>query len=255
METMQPPVKLTADITLAHLMSVDPKAAEMLASIGLEPAEHMNETLRSVCKQRQWSEVEVLQWIKKHRTARDSSRNENEECRDPDFGDDAVKWCDYIEENLHVPNLEQLNEISRDFPRVLQIHGNQYPWLKNMKWYFENFEEALGLYLKFEEKKFFPLIRRWHNHSGYTLDGTIREVKRCISITTQDHLILQNYMDTLHKKGRPFKNPAGGCTTLRILNQNFKMLFENLEAQFKIECEKVIPVIKKKTMQAIKSNK
>ena len=246
MKTMQPPVKLTPDITLAHLISVDPKAAEMLASIGLEPTEHKDETLRSVCKQRQWSEVEVLQWIKKHRPVYGGSEKKDEDRPEPGFGNEVVKWCDYIEEDLHASSLELLNEISSDFPRVCQIHGNQYPWLKSMKWHFENFEEALRLYLKFEKNKFFTLIRKWNNHKGYTLDGTVREMNRCISLVRQDHLLLQDYMNTLNDKAHGFQNPSGGCTTLRILNQNFKMLYSGLNKQFKIEKENLLPLVQKK---------
>ncbi len=243
MKTNQSLAKLTPDIMLSKLIAIDQEAGHMLSSIGLDPSEHKNETLRSVCKQRQWSEVEVLQWIKKHRVAQNGSANENDIHTEPDFGSNIVEWCNYLEENLHADNLELLSEIGNDFPRVMQIHGNQYPWLKNIKWHFEEFEEKLQLYLLFEEKKLFKLIKKLEKESGNVLEGTARELKRCLNIIKQDQKRLQQYMDTIREKGREFKNPPGACTTLRILNQNFKMLFENLEAQLRVEREKILPIV------------
>lgn len=246
METNQSLAKLTPDTTLSHLISVEPGAAQMLASIGLEPAEHKGETLRAVCKQRQWSEVEVLQWIKKHRLVCDESASKDDPYQEPDFNNDVVRWCECIEENTHTSTLELLNEISRDFPRVLHIHGNQYPWLKNMKWQFEHFEDALRLYLRFEQKKFFPLIRKWQESKGEVLDGTIREVKRCVTIITRDQKRLQDVKVTLREKGNEFESPSGACTTLRILNQNFKMLYSGLDEQFEVEEETLLPLLQEK---------
>lgn len=246
METTQSPVKLTPDTTFAHLISVDPKAAEMLASIGLDPAEYKEETLRSVCKQRKWSEVEVLQWIKKHSSVRDGSGSENDGCQEPDFENDLLKWTNYIEEELHAYNVQLLNEISDDFPRLHQIHGNQYPQLKNMKWHFENFDDVLRLYLTFEKKKFFKLIRKWDKHRGDMLDGTRRELERCLHIIEEDQERLQRLMKTVRKKGNDFENPAGACSTLRILNQNFKMLYSGLDKQFKMEEKIFLPLVQKK---------
>lgn len=246
METTKSLTKLTPDITLSHLVSVDPESAQMLASIGLDPAEHEGETLRAVCKQRQWSEEEVLQWLKKHRFAGEEIASKADPFQEPDFGTDIVGWCEYIEEHSHISVRELLNEISRNFPRVVQIHGTQYPRLKNMKWHFEYFEDALRLYLRFEQKKFFSLIRKWQESKREVLDGTIRELNRCITIIRDDQKRLQDTMSTLRDKGNEFENPSGACTTLRIMNQNFKMLFKNLEAQFSIEREKVLPMIEQK---------
>jgi|AntRauTorckE6833_2_1112554.scaffolds.fasta_scaffold15806_3 iron-sulfur cluster repair protein YtfE (RIC family) len=246
METTPSLARLTPDITLAHLISVDPQAAEMLASIGLDPAEHKEETLRSVCKQRQWSEVEVLQWIKKHRPATNGNSGEGSPRQEPDFGNDILKWTNYIEEKLHATNVQLLNEIGDDFPRVHQIHGNQYPHLKNMKLHFEAFEEAIRLYLTFEKKKLFELIRKWNKYSGDVLHGTIHRIKKGIAIMREDQTRLQNYMNTLRDKGNGFESPAGACSTLRILNQNFKMLYSGLDKQFEVEKEALIPIIEQR---------
>lgn len=237
--------KLTPDATLSEIMAVDQQAAELLASIGLNPRNYENQTLRSVCQQRQWSEVEVLRWIKKQRHS-GTGKLVEEKKEKADFGDNLSKWYEYLEEEFHSVNLGLLEEIADSFPRVHKIHGNQYPWLKNMQWHFESFDEALRMYYEFQAKKFFPLIERLHNTKGDLLDGTIRKLERCLEIVEKDQNRLQGFMRSLSENGNGFENPGGACSTLRITNQNFKALSANLNSQFDIERESLLPIIRKK---------
>lgn len=56
--------RLTPEATINKIISADQHAAELLASIGMNPEQHESQTLRSVCQQRQWNEEELLKWIK-----------------------------------------------------------------------------------------------------------------------------------------------------------------------------------------------
>lgn len=246
LETNKTLAELTPDTPLSHLVSVNQEVAEMLASIGLDVSAHKGETLREVCKQRKWSEEEVLQWVKKHCSLPNDSKTGNAPQVQSKFGDNIAAWCNYLETEFHGPNLELLNEISKDFPRVLQVHGNQYPWLKNMKWHFEDFEDKLRLYFRFEERKLFRLIEKLENDRGSVLDGTLRELDRCLDIIEEDRKRLHYNMENIREKGHGLKNPPNACSTLRILNQNFKLLFSALTEQFKKETEIILPLVQKK---------
>lgn len=246
MSTNQSLKKLTPDATLSQILSADEQAGVLLSSIGLDPSEHKDETLRAVCQQRKWSEAEVLKWIKKHRISGDGHDGEADKKKDPDFGNNLSKWCDYLQKEFNETNLVLLEEVDSDFPRVQRIHGNQYLWLKDMQWYFDEFDEALRLYYEFEQKKFYPLVRQLQTQNGVVLDGTVQTLERGMKIIVNDQQRLQRYMDTIRKKGNDLKNPEGACSTLRIVNQNFKTLFENLNNQFEVERDKILPVIKQK---------
>lgn len=65
--------QLTPGAMLSHIISVHHEAAELLASIGLKPSTQKDQTLRSVCQQRQWSKVEVLDWVKKYTNGADTA--------------------------------------------------------------------------------------------------------------------------------------------------------------------------------------
>jgi iron-sulfur cluster repair protein YtfE (RIC family) len=235
--------KLTPDATLAQIVTADPEAGELLSSIGLKPGGHENQTLRSVCQQRQWNEVEVLKWIKKQRPLGNGKPKKHDNL---DFRTNLSAGCEYLKEEYHAVNLHLLEEIADGFLRVHKIHGNQYPWLKHMPWHFERLNEALGLYYEFEAKTFFPLVDTLQQARGELLDGTIRKLERCIEIVNKDQDRLRYLMRTLLKMSNKFASPEGACTTLRTTNQNLKSLFSNLHRQFEVEKETLLPAVQQK---------
>ncbi|HLR26012.1 MAG TPA: hypothetical protein VK112_09075 [Fodinibius sp.] len=233
---------LTPDLTLSQIISVDKEAANLLSSIGLDPSRHKDETLRSACKQRKWSEVEVLKWLKKTRLS-EVEASENGESPEDDFGKDITEWANYLEQKFHDKNLELLEEIENDFPRVKKLHGNQYPRLKNMEWYLEKFSRDYKLYLKFEGMKFFPLAEKLTPKNKQPLDGLIRKLQHCLDVVERDQVRLWELMKTIRKKGGDFENPKGACSTLRILNYNLKQFENNLKHQFQVEKDHIVPLV------------
>jgi len=249
-EQTLPLAKLTPDATISQIISADREAGKLLASIGLSPEAHEQETLRSICQQKQWSEVEVLEWVKKNSITdnADVLRGYEEE---PDFGADLEKWINFMEKTFIHPNLEILDELKDNFPRVLQVHGNQYPWLKHVKWHFSNFDESLSLYYEFERKKFYPLAERLENSKKKHVNhGIIQKLKKSIKIIGQDQGRLNYIMNTIRQKTENFEVPAEACSTLRIQYENFERFFSNVVRQFNYESEKIIPLVKQRLHQS-----
>ncbi len=136
MNTDQSLATITPDATISQITAADKQAAELLASIGLSLAKHKNETLRSVCQQRQWSETEVLKWVKKHTDpVNEDTSNKSEQL--PGDGTNLSEWIEHLKEAFIHPNLALLSELEKSFPRVHKIHGNQYTWLKDIEWHFD----------------------------------------------------------------------------------------------------------------------
>lgn len=231
---------LTPDATLDEIISVDRQAGQLLEAIGLNLSEHKDQSLRSICQQRKWSEREVLRWLKKHQSA------ENGEADKTDFDGTIAEWTEYLKTEYLDKNEERIEAIKNDFPRVRQIHGNQYPWLKNMQWQFERMEEALKMYYRFERQKFYPLLSKMEASSTDMLYGSTKKVERSIGIVQKDQDRIQEFMQKLRIDSNRFENPGGACSTLRILNQNFKTLFEAISKQFEIEQEQLLPAARKK---------
>lgn len=236
---------ITPDATIAQIINAEKNAEKLLASIGLSPKNHQSETLRSVCQQKKWSEVEVLKWLKKNQN-NGEQKLKNEEEQQPAFADNISMWCNYIEKHFLTKNKELLDEITGDFPRVHKVHGNQYEWLKNMRWYLENLEEKLNYYFYFQRQKLFPLLGELENSRREILHGTLTMIKNGIAIIEEDHNEILDLIDAIESKRQGVNNQENDCSTLRILNYNLKTLFAALRKQIEIERENLIPLVKQK---------
>ncbi len=246
MDTNQSLSELTPEATISQIIEANDQAGQLLASIGLSVSEHKTETLRSVCQQRKWSEAEVLQWVKKQILSTNGKSESQIPHTSPDTNDSLTKWTQYLEEELISPNLSILDELKNSVPRIHKIHGNQYPWLKNMQWHFKEFDEMLGMYYQFERKKLFPLVSRFSNEKNSSVNhGIVQKLEKSFGIIERDQDRLMQQMATIREKGNQFENPANACSTLRIQNKNFRILFSNLKDQFDIEYHRFIPRIKK----------
>lgn len=234
---------LTPEATIEEIISADRKAGDLLASIGMEPASHKSETLRSVCQQLKWSEEEVLTWVKKNRIARNSQKQKSKKSDKLDSEGDITQWCNHVVDEYHPQLLSLLGEVTRDFPRIHQVHGNQYTWLKHMQRPLEKFDDKLQFYTYFESQKFFPVFNSLAGGPQDILDDTIQKIQRARDIIEEDQDVLLKLMNTIERKGNKLQNPKGACSTLRILNYNLKKLFSTLKKEFTIEQENIIPRI------------
>lgn len=236
---------LTPDTKLSEIISINGEAKALLDSIGLNPLDHQDETLRSVCQQKKWSEVEVLEWVKKHSNGLQENDRPDLDKSAPNSSDQLTEWADYLEEQFINPVTNVLNEIDSNFPRVHKIHGNQYPWLKNMQWYYDKFSKGLRMFYKFEEKKFLPVVKALQNGRATTIThGTTQKLEKCFQIIERDHDRLSRLLKTIRKKGNSFENPELACSTLCIMNENFKALEEKLKEQFEFETKQLLPRVK-----------
>lgn len=239
--------KLTPDATIRQIVSAENKAENLLSSIGLIPKNHENETLRSVCQQKKWSETEVLEWIKKHCSDANDSNTGLENRGIPGRDSSLEELTGYLENTFIHPNLILLKELKEIFPRVHKIHGNQYPSLKYTEWHFSTFHEVLTFFYEFERETFFPLVNRLPGvQKGKVNHGTVKKLQKSFDILEKDHIRLKELMTTISEKANHFQNPSLACTTLRIQNDTFKNLFQQLQEQFQYERKHVIPRVKDK---------
>ncbi len=233
---------LTPESTLSQIVSAEPQAGELLGSIGLNPDDHLEKTLRSVCQQLKWDEEEVLSWLKRH----GAEESENAETDPSDWS--LERWHEYMKAEYFDPNLALLREIENDFPRVLKIHGKQYPWLKEVRWHFNTFAETLSMHYLFKTEKFQPVAERCARQSKDSLlYGTLQKLRRGFDILEEDRRKLGDLMETLRERSGNFEHPALACSTFRILNQNILELFENLEKEFETERKRYLPLLKQES--------
>lgn len=233
--------KLTPEATISQIISSDQNAGKLLSSIGMKPELYQDQTLRSVCQQRQWNEEELLKWIKKNQAEQECIKNAPE---GPEFKKDLSHWNKWLSGSVQPCIRELLTTISRDLPRVQLVHGNQYTWLKNVEWHFDTLNEQLNLYLSLENETLFPLANELNDRKESILYGKVRDLKRALEILEADRPKIQEEMGKIQEFSDGFKHPAGACSTLRIMNKNLADLSTQLERYFSIEREHLFPLIK-----------
>lgn len=232
---------LTPEATINQIISSDQNVVKLLNSIGMKPEQYQDQTLRSVCQQRQWNEEELLHWIKKNQTEQEFVRNVP---KNPNLHEDLSEWCRWLSGSVQPCILELLADISRDLPRVQLVHGNQYTCLKNIEWHFNNMNDQLNLYLSLERETLFPLANELNDRKESILYGKVRDLKRSLEILEADRPKIQKELDKIRVFSDDFKHPASACSTLRIMNKNLADLSTQLMRYFSIEQEQLFPLIK-----------
>ncbi len=235
--------RLTPESTVRQIISADPNAAVLLASIGMKPEDHENRTLRSVCQQRQWNEEELLTWIKKYTFRKGENGPEPSE---PDTGDDLSSCLTRLSVILQPRISQLLEDIEDDFPRVHQVHGNQYPRLKNMSWHFNKLKDHLERYILFEKEILIPLASELNKLEESVLYGKVKNLKRSIEVLKSDRPKIADRIHKIRELADDFHTPEGACTTFRIMNKNFIELFNNLETYFELEKNRFFPILNRK---------
>lgn len=229
---------LSPDATIGQITSAGNNVAGLLASIGLSPFGHEEETLRSVCQQLKWSEMEVLNWLRK---------NEHEDVMSieagkkgaPDFGEDMARWCSYLEAGYVAEGSELLEGVLGAFSRVYKVHGTQYLWLKTIKEPFEALAEKLRSNYQFRRTKFFPLLHGLQAENEL-MQGTVRKVTKGLKIVREDHARILELIGLIEQKG--FGKTGGDCSTLRIFSRDLQSLFGLVKKQVQIERMHLVPL-------------
>jgi len=238
--------KLNPDATIREIISVNKHAGQLLASIGLSAEDHQNETLRSVCQQRQWSEVEVLKWLRKNEQLLQGAGEDNAKGNQKDFSDNLDEWCSYMENHYLDKTSILLNEIDKKFLRVYQVHATQYPWLSDISWYMDSLQEKLDYYLKFLQERFYPLLRELESSEQELLDGSRSSIVNGLSIVREDQEKILGVIVDIRQKGNRLESPEGSCSTLRIFNRDLKELFKTVEKQIEIYRNNILPIVEQK---------
>ncbi len=231
--------RLTPDSTIEEMVASQPEVAGLIASIGMNPELHPGETIRAVCQRKQWNEVELIDWINRQL----SSGNGLENGAILASAEDSLAyWHDQLVSEIE-KNRKLMNRIRNEFPRVHDIHGNQYTWLKDASWHVGSLYENYRLYSDFELRVFLPGIRSLEQGDSSLLDGLVRKLSHGCDILETDREKMNDTIRKIRKLASGFRHPEGSCTTMRILNQTFLYLFDGMMRQFGLE-KKVIPLVR-----------
>lgn len=247
MKTESTTQKLTPEATLDQIISVNSNAPHLLQSIGLDPNGHADKTLRQICSEKQWNEVELLKWIKKNPPAEQVQKNADSfKKKNRNMGTSVTEICNFLTTET-LPVIENLSsDVRNEYERVSQVHGMQYPWLNEAKWHVNELLNTLQYFIKFETETFYPLVTEFQERGERILDGSVQNLKRSLTVIKDDHSLIKQKMQQINKISNYFHFDESACSTIRILCSRLETFFDILTDHIEIEERKLLPGIEKK---------
>ncbi|MDZ7721119.1 MAG: hypothetical protein U5K72_20020 [Balneolaceae bacterium] len=238
---------LSPEATLNQIISADEDTPQLLQSIGLNPNVDTEKTLRQVCFEKQWNEAELLNWIKKNRSSNTAIQNNGSKQKKklPDFTS-ITEITEYLTSESLSTVSDLSSQIQNNYKRVSQVHGIQYPWLKEAEWHVFQLINTLSFYKKFETETFYPLAGELQKQKERMLDGNVQNLKRSMDVVKEDHKQMKKSLQRIKKMSGDFHFDESACSTLRILCNRLQSLHRTLSDHLKIEQEKLLPKIETK---------
>lgn len=239
--------ELTPEATLHQIIAANSNAPYLLQSIGLDPSGQADKTLRQVCLEKKWNEVELLEWIKKNPPA-EELKNGIDSLKKKNRGieSSALEICNFLNRKT-LPVIEELFlTIQTEYERVSKIHGMQHTWLNEAKWHVNELLSTLRFFIKFEKETFYPLVNELQQHGERILDGSAQNLKRSLNLIKDDHDLIKKKMQRINNISNHFHFDESACSTLRILCNRLETFFDVLTDHIEIEEKKLLPEIEKK---------
>lgn len=237
--------ELTPDAPLSQVVKGSKKAPELLRSIGLNPEQYADKTLRQVCKEKEWSEDELLKWIRRHDIKSPATHDAPLPVETFTQEKDIDEICCWLEKNTLADISSTIAPLRQRFRYVRDGKADDTPgsWLKEASRDLEGLLSKLENYISFESETFYPLAIDIQKKREKLLDGNVQKLKRSVKIVEDDHAALKRQMNRIEKNGDGFQISDEAGSDMRILCEQLKKLFMDVEAHISIEHGRLLPKI------------
>lgn len=208
--------------TIAEIVTKNYKAAAVFKKLGLDFCCGGKLRLEDACKKEFLNLTEVL-----HQLDLVMANNDNVTFHAENLElDDLV---DHIVETHHHYIQEQTPEIESLLEKIVQVHGEKHPELKEVKRLFKSIKNELSLHMPKEENILFPYIKKMieakRNHKPIILTD-FETIKNLIRVMEEEHVTVGDELKEIRGLTNNLTSPEDGCNTYRV---TFAMLdeFEN----------------------------
>lgn len=238
---------LTPEATLRQIASESENAPELLKSIGVNPDQNFDKTLRQVCTEKQWNEAELLEWIKKQeKRAPESGMPGKNGSPDLSEEDDLTVICRYIDSELISRISYSTGPVKNRFNRAVKVYSTQHPWLKNVAADMRQLLKKLDDVVRFKRETFYPLAEEIQKQREKLLDGSVQKIKRSLKIVDEDHRRLSSLMKRIRKSANDFNVDENTCSAIRVLCSRLLQLFGHVEQHIELEKKSLLPCLQEK---------
>ena len=201
---------ISSETTLATLVTERPGRSRVFESLGLDYCCQGGQSLQSACAKSGKDLQEVLQRL----TAFDEKIDTTVE---PDFGSMGLtELVDHIVETHHAYVKSELDTLSQLVDKVARVHGEKFPWMKEVRSLVFALFAELAQHLQKEEQVLFPMIRELDDESAlpqFHCGG----VNAPIAVMEMEHDSAGEVLVKLRALTSDYTMPEGGCNSFRAM--------------------------------------
>ncbi len=148
--------------------------------------------------------------------------------REPIESMTLAELCDHIETTHHAWLKQELPRLQAMLRKVAAVHGDRYPWTKDMAIVLEPFATELIAHMWKEEQILFPLIRAQERDGG--LDSAKAPMlEGALSVMEQEHDDAGDALARLSELSNGFTPPRDACNTFIAVLDGLRGLTEDMQ--------------------------
>ncbi|MCC5916855.1 MAG: iron-sulfur cluster repair di-iron protein [Cryomorphaceae bacterium] len=211
--------KIAPDTTIGSLVSDNFRTVSVFHKYGIDFCCGGGKSLQHVCESKQLDVDKVMLEIEEalslERTEVDALHKYS-----------LRNLVNYIELKHHKYIEENTPMIQQFLDKLVNVHGERYPELNQLRNVFNNLAKELAGHMKKEELILFPFIRSMEDkvNNGEGLPGSgFGSVQNPIAMMEHEHEHAGNDIETIQKLTNNFTPPEQACNTHRI---TFEKLLE-----------------------------
>ncbi|MBY0348114.1 MAG: hypothetical protein GTN67_14385 [Hydrotalea flava] len=157
-----------------------------------------------------------------------------------------TELINYILNNYHAYLKMQLPVLLGQLEKVANKHGEKFPFLLDVFFFFEMWKDEISAHLIYEESKLFPAITALEKKQPTdNQENTMSELDKLLRILEKEHDHSDDLMEKIKTLTQNFTTPPQACKTFQLSFIALKDLYQNLGEHLQIENNLLIPKAKK----------
>ena len=197
---------ITPDTTIKSLVVDDARRTRLFERLGIDYCCGGKRPLREVCAERDLDPNTVIQMLQAFEADQDSAE-------DTDWSEASLgALIDHIEGTHHAYLRDELPRLERLLKKVAAVHGEQVPWMVDVRDVFGGLKSELLDHLAKEEEVVFPLIRALEKGDDLPENATLAGG---IHLMEDEHDAAGAALEDMRALTDGFTPPEWACGTFR----------------------------------------
>jgi regulator of cell morphogenesis and NO signaling len=229
-------MNITKETIIGELVAQNYRTASVFKNSNIDFCCNGNRTIEDACTQKNIDSDTLIAQL------------ENVTVQSSDSGTDYNSWeldllADYIEKKHHRYVVNKISEILPFLEKVVRVHGDHHPELKEVEQLFKESAGELTAHLKKEEMILFPFIRKMveAKSNGTATQAPFGTVQNPIRMMMHEHDGEGERFRKIATLTDDYTPPADACNTYRVTLSLIKEFEEDLHLHIHLENNILFP--------------